>query len=171
MNVPTFTIQGTDALARVGETGNLNFSDVDGTGGYNEYLGCNRCGSNAPGIGIQVGALQYLAGEDELPEKWTVEDQDEAARTPQVSAVISNRGRVNRSTVPYDSSGGQEGKADQPILHADIAGLDFNDTANFLAATQAAAPDAVVDAGTGAVNKTGAAVAIGDTGWFPVPVA
>ena len=173
-NIPTYHDNGTDVTAREGEHTAIGenatpFTDTTGDGSYNSYLGCNRAGSCAAGIGINTGDT------DTTTESWSTLDQAGAARTPQDSGYIANTGYVNRSSTDWPSSGGTEGLGTDPITHiqypATPGTVDVNDTANFLAATQQAAPDAVVDVGTGAVNKTGRTVEIGERGWFPVPVA
>lgn len=75
--------------------------------------GMNVGGSNAPGIGINLdgGALPDK-DTDITGWNWTLTDQDEDARTPQVSQVIGGSGFVDRATPDPDwpSSGGVEGK-------------------------------------------------------------
>lgn len=75
---PTFFRDGAAALSRGTETGK---SDEFNTG-------CNKAGSCAPGIGINIDG--GVLGED--AEKWTLLDQDGAARTPQVGQHIGGSG-------------------------------------------------------------------------------
>lgn len=177
-NIPTYQDNAADVTARDaevptyidGQTANP-FEDSNGDGTYNSYLGCNRAGSCASGIGICSGVINT-----DTAEQWTVLDQNEAARVPQDSDYIGNTGFVDRSSVAWPSSGGDIGNPTNPITHiqypASAPGtVDVNDTANYLAATQQAAPGAVVDVGSGAINATDQTVEIGDVGWFPVPVA
>jgi len=69
--------------------------------------GMNNTGSNAPGVGINIAGGSL---EPERLEAWTLLDQDGDARDPAVSQVIGGDGFVDRASVPYDSSGGAEGK-------------------------------------------------------------
>ena len=190
MNTPTFNAAGPDILQRVSTDGVSSSAilDTNGNGFYNTFLGCNAVGSNGPGIGVANNRVTYLSGTDDSPEKWTTEDQWEDAREPQYGGVIGHSGFVDRSGGWDASSGGREfnpasrgaSSGERPVNYARFTGVvfpgtpgtaDFNDNAEFLAATQQAAPGAVADAASGAVNDTGATVEIGDKAWFRVPVA
>ncbi len=52
-----------------------------------------------------------------------------------------------------------------------VQGADINDNVAFVEADALTAPDAVLDATTGAVNKTGADVPAGEACWGVIPVA
>jgi hypothetical protein len=163
-NIPTNCSSAADITARDAEYTGTPCTDVVGDGtAADPYLGMNRAGSNAPGIGIATGFI------DPKLTDWSILDQHEAARTPQDGQLLGGAGFVDRSSVAWPSSGGVEGVGALPITHT--VGADINDTANYLAATQQAVADAVVDLTTGAVNKTGVTVEIGDVAWYPVPVA
>ena len=79
-NLAGFLLDGTET--RDSEYTGTPFQDTTGNGNYNTYLGCNRCGSNAPGIGIATAN-----GECKLDD-WTVLDQSGSARNPQQSQHI-----------------------------------------------------------------------------------
>lgn len=169
-NVPTYLQDAASTAARNAEYTGDPLSDIDGDGTYNSYLGCNRGGSNSPGLGINTGDISYLNGTDPLPEKWTLLDQAGAGRTPQESQHIGGNGLGG--TLP--SSGGDQSV--EPVRHviqpASAPGtVDTNDTANFVVADSVAAPGAIADTVTGTVNQTDRTTAIGDVLWGNVPVA
>lgn len=99
------------------------------------YLGCNRPGSNAPGIGIGTdnGALN--------DNDWTLLDQDGDARNPQDSQHLGGAGFVDRSSTDWPGSGGASGKGTVPINVVDDA--DVNDTVSVTNATTGWVVDAV----------------------------
>jgi hypothetical protein len=180
LSIPTYNLDGTDVTARNGEYTGTPLTDTTGNGTYSSYLGMNRAGSNAPGIGITTGGLQQTAAEiaagDVRYNNWTEEDQHEAARIPQDSQHLGGTGYVNRATTDWPSSGGVEGVGDVPVQFiiqpASAPGtVDVNDTANLVVTDTAAADGAVMDTVSGAVNQTGATVGIGDLVWGNVPVA
>ena len=140
------------------------FDDVDGDGSYNTYLGCNRAGSNAPGIGINSGNLYPLGVGVGNQESWSLEDQFEAGRTPQDSEHIGGDGLGAGEEFPAGVN---------PInMIIDQDGTpDFNNTANFVVADTVAAPGVECDTVTGAVNRTAVTTAVGDILWADVPVA
>lgn len=107
--------------------------------------GMNLGASNACGIGINTGDVNPKLTD------WSVIDQFGDARTPQASNSIG-------------------GIAD-PIRAWQDDGADINDTMAFSVADVAAVADAIYDTVSGALNKTGATVAIGDRIWGPIPVA
>jgi len=119
-NVASFFQTPADVTSRNAEYSGTPLSDTAGDGSYNSYLGCNRAGSNAPGIGIATdnGALN--------PNDWTLEDQDGSSRNPQDSQFIGGAGFVDRSSTDWPSSGGASGKGTVPINAFDVA--DLNDT-------------------------------------------
>jgi hypothetical protein len=151
-NLTSFFQDAVTTTARNAEYTGTPLTDPPGDGTFADpYLGCNRAGSNAPGIGINTGAV------DPKLEDWTVADQAAAARTPQNSQHIGGDGLGAGST---DT---------EPVRF--VQGADVNDTASFSVADTAAVADAIYDTGTGALNKTGATVAIGDRIWGPIPTA
>lgn len=185
MNNPTFCIDGADLLGRVITDGvtSGSINDTSGTGFYNTYLGCNRAGSNAPGIGINSGNVATVGS-----ERFTLNDQWEDAREPQYSALIGHSGWIDRSGGWSTSSGGTQFSAasrgatsgEQDINFVRFTGVsypstpgtaDTNDETHFIAATQQAAPGAVADVASGAVNDTDVTVEIGDVAWYRVPNA
>lgn len=171
-NLPTFQMTAADVTARNAEYTGTPFSDVNGNGDYLTYLGCNRAGSCAPGIGICTGVVLGLntALIADKFQSWTRLDQDGLARTPQDSDYIGNTGFVDRSTLAWPSSGGVEGVPTNPIKIADHPNADYNDTANLVLTNAAAINGAIMDTVTGAINNTGQTVAIGDLIWGKVPV-
>ena len=96
----TFFQNQTAVTAREAESPAADFDD-----------GCNRAGSNAPGVGIgtQAGGV--------APPSWSLTDQDEDARTPQDSQHIGGSGL----------GAGESGKGTVPINVSDND-ADFNDT-------------------------------------------
>jgi len=149
-NIPTYYQDASTITTRNGEYTGTPFTDGIGSGTYADpYLGMNRGGSNAPGIGIATGYV------DPKLDDWTTLDQDAAVREPQDSQHIGGNGL------------GDGDQAKEPLRM--IQGTDVNDTASFSVATANAAPDAVYDSGSGALNKTGATVSIGDRIWGPIP--
>jgi hypothetical protein len=179
-NQVTYLDDPSAVTARNGEYTDTPCSDVDGDGTRNSYLGCNRAGSNAPGIGINTAQITLTAAEDAAGEQrfetWTELDQEGNARIPQVSAPIGNTGFVDRSGGWDELSGGSEGTATETVRHivqpASAPGtVDTNDTANMVTADTAAADGAIADTVSGALNETGATIAIGDVLWGRVPVA
>ena len=101
MNAPTVYLNFLAAFMRASE--NPDHSTTE------EYLsGGNAPASNAPGIGIAIGN-GALPAETVPPHtmNWTLEDQFEAARTPQVSQSIGETGFVTRTgnvATTWDSS-------------------------------------------------------------------
>ena len=198
-NLASFVTDDAAVVARNAEvpgstlqpSGEDPLSDVDGDGNYDvPYLGMNRTGSNAPGIGICTGDVHVTAADLALTppaqrfDNWTELDQGvkdaftPAARTPQVSTVLGNSGFVDRTvatgTWVGGGSGGESGKAEDEIR---VAGnipdaVDFNNTLNLVVTDTAAVDGADMDVGgTGALNNTGATVGIGDLIWGQVVVA
>ena len=98
-------------------------SDVSGDGTYADpYLGCNRAGSCAPGIGIGTGAGPItdtgvaLQGD---PNSWTLNDQFGDGRTPQVGQHIGDGTGVTAAA---------PSKGTDPVNVFDVESSDFNDT-------------------------------------------
>ncbi len=107
MGQPTLYVDDTAVTARALEIDGASWD----TGG-------NMGGSNAPGIGInEAGGALPDKDTDITGWNWTLTDQDEDARTPQVSQVIGGLGYVDRATPDPDwpSSGGVEGKGTQGV--------------------------------------------------------
>lgn len=125
---PTFFQDPTDVAGRDGEYTDTPCSDVVGDGSYNTYLGCNRAGSNAPGLGLNPSPTPAASAGPVNAEQWTVLDQHEAARSPQDGQQIGGVGFVDRSSVAWPSSGGVEGVGDVPINILDTATPDVNNT-------------------------------------------
>jgi len=175
-NLPTFGISDAAVTARNAEFVDTPLSDIVGDGTYEDpYLGMNRAGSCAPAIGINTGNVFQTAAEvaaGARPESWTELDQDEAARIPQNSQHLG--GIVDTAPeyegVPYPSPA-EVGTPPVQILDMTEGAVDINDTANFVITDTAAADGAVMDTVSGAINRTGVTVGIGDLVWGPVPVA
>jgi hypothetical protein len=74
--------------------------------------GMNVAGSNAPGIGINQGGGAVVG----TPEQFTLLDQFGNARAAQKSQCLGGPGFVDRATVPYDQSGGQEGTLPDNVI-------------------------------------------------------
>ena len=110
-NAAAFTLNATAVAARDAQYTGTPLTDVAGDGSYNTYLGGNRAGSNAPGIGIATANGQCKLGD------WSVLDQHGAARDPQDSQHIGGSGLGD----------GTEGlTTETPINAWDVA--DLNDT-------------------------------------------
>lgn len=159
-NLPSFFIDPATVTARNAEFAGTPLTDNDGGGTYADpYLGMNRGGSNAPGIGINTGDF------DPKLDDWTLLDQGQGdagatplARTPQNSQHIGGEGLGG--TLP--SSGGSEGLTDVKPVNAVIA-ADFNDTMAFVQTAGEIAPGA--DLVAGVVNRTGLTVPSGANAW------
>jgi hypothetical protein len=157
-NLPAYQQTAATVTARNAEYTGTPLSDVDGDGSYNSYLGCNRAGSCAPGIGINTGFI------DPKVDDWTTLDQAGAARDPQDSQHIGGNGLGG--TLP--SSGGDQSV--NPINA--VLGTDFNDTLTFeVAAAQAAPGVGFGPANADPINRTDVTVEIGDRVWGTNTVA
>jgi len=87
VNATPFTLNATAVAARDAEYTGTPLTDPPGDGTTADpYLGGNRAGSNAPGIGIATANGQCKLSD------WTVADQHEAARDPQDSQHIGGSG-------------------------------------------------------------------------------
>jgi hypothetical protein len=158
LNIPTFQNNATSVTARNAEYTGDPLDDVDGDGSYNTYLGCNRAGSCAPGIGIGSGFVlgATAAIVNGRPEKWTVLDQAGAARAPQDSQHIGGDGLGDGDATvnPINAILDQHGTP------------DFADEAEMAAAVQQAAPGVGTGtAGADPVNRTNVTVEIGEVVW------
>jgi hypothetical protein len=112
VNANTFCLNGTAVTARNAEYPDTPFTDPTGDGTYvDPYLGGNRAGSNAPGIGIATANGQCKL------EDWTVLDQHEAARDPQDSQHIGGSGLGD----------GTEGLTTETPIN-NVTAADVNDT-------------------------------------------
>ncbi len=103
MATPTFFIDATANTARQAEVTEASWD-----------TGLNWAGSNANGVGINMNEGEVVG----TPEQFTLLDQDDAPRTPQVSQVIGGDGFVPRtggSPVAWPGSGGVEGKGTDPL--------------------------------------------------------
>ena len=129
---PTRFIDDSDLASRKIDVPNADF---DGGG--------NQAGACAPGVGINADDTAPIAVVG-TPEQFTLEDQDEAARTPQVSQHIGGTGFVLFSGT-YPSSGGNSGKGTEGI------GAVTNDTS-----------------GNGQVTQNGDATLAALSGWTAV---
>jgi hypothetical protein len=172
-NLPTNCASAAAITARDAEYPGTPFTDVPGDGTYADpYLGMNRAGSNAPGIGICTGITYQTAAEiaanGPIYTGWTEDDQAGNPRIPQDSQTISGivAAAPEYEGVPYPTPA--QGSA-VPVTVT--TGADINNTANFVITDTAAADGAVMDTVSGAINNTGATVGIGDLVWGQVPVA
>ena len=87
VNANTFCQNAAAVTARNAEYTGTPLTDPTGDGTYADpYLGGNRAGSNAPGIGIATANGQCKL------DDWTVLDQHGAARAPQDSQHIGGSG-------------------------------------------------------------------------------
>ena len=176
-NLNTNLASAAAITARNAEYTDTPFTDLPGDGTFDDpYLGMNRAGSCAPGVGINTGdltldAAQVAAG-DERFESWTELDQRAQARIPQQGQLI---GGVDASMDPADN--GSPVQPEPPNIDLGVvpftttAGADLNDTLNLVITDTAAADGAVMDTVSGAINDTGETVGVGDLIWGKVPVA
>ena len=125
MGKPTLFVEDASVTARALELTAASFD-----------TGMIMGGSNSPGIGINEdgGALPDSAT-DITGWNWTLTDQDEDARTPQVGQLLGGTGFVDRATPDPDwpSSGGLAGKGTTGIAAGanpdNVEGAPDNDAA------------------------------------------
>ncbi len=156
LNIPTFQNNAASVTERNGEYAGTPFDDINGDGSYNTYLGCNRAGANAPGIGIGTGFVLAETADDLSPEKWTLLDQDGAARTPQNSQHIGGDGLGvgDESVNPINGIVDQHGVP------------DFNDDMFMQEVLAQAAPGVGIGiANADPINRTNRTVEIGEVIW------
>jgi hypothetical protein len=181
-NLVTYGQSAAAVAARNAEYADTPLTDVPGDGTYADpYLGMNRAGSNAPGIGICTGIVfltaAEVAAEEFRPDNWTELDQGPrvdgeqvpAARIPQTTQTV---GGIVDAAPEYEGirypSPAEAGVV--PVKIADDIAVDYNNTANFVITDTAAVDGAVMDTVSGALNDTGETVGIGDLIWGQVPV-
>ena len=150
-NLPVYFLNPAAVTARNGEYAGTPFTDIIGDGSYaNPYLGCNRAGSCAPGIGIATGIINPNI------ENWSVNDQENQPRTPQNSQHIGSDGL----------GAGQEKLQGAAPLNVRLSGTDYNDTLSYIAAVVQGAPGAGYNtAGADPKNRTNQTVEIGERLW------
>lgn len=176
INLPVYNLSSVAVTERNAQYPGDPFTDDNGDGSYNTYLGCNRAGACAPGIGINSGNMAYLTPQigNENPQQFTLEDQAEAARIPQdsqhiggVAEAVTPGGELAQPVVPNFTP------AVIPVnMIVDPNGTpDFNNTANMVVVDTVAAPGAEMDSVSGAVNRSNVTTAVGDIAWGDVPVA
>lgn len=147
-NLPTFMIIDASVASRNAEFSGTPLTDIDGGGTYADpYLGCNRGGSSAPGLGINSGESNPKL------DDWSVNDQEENGRLPQSGQHLGG-------------SGLGDGNEAKDVIRF-VQGTDFTELTNFIIASQNAVDGAVADIGSGTKNETGAPVVIGDRLWGP----
>ena len=158
------------------------FTDTPGDGTFDDpYLGLNRAGGSNSGIGICTGLLYQTAAElaaGEIFTGWTELDQgapagsggsqSPVARIPQAGQLI---GGVDASMDPDDN--GSPIQPQPPALIGEIPvtmteGAVIADTANLVIVDTPIADGGVMDSVSGAINNTGAPVAVGDLVWGKV---
>jgi hypothetical protein len=139
----------TTRLPAVGATRQAETANADWDGGMNP-------GSCMPGVGINTGEYGCKVGD------WPNSDFN------------------GTNAIPYDGLsqwlGGVDADGFTPTEGlttrlALVEPVDGNDTLAFVTADGATAPDAVMNAATGAVNRTGQTVPAGERAWGTVPVA
>lgn len=108
---------------------------------YDARLGCNKAGSNAPYIGVATGLNNPSFG---------LATADTAAHRGQ------HIGQTADATTTFKNQEGADVNNTLAYVVVDLGG---------------AADDAVADAATGAVNRTGAATVQDDEIWGVIPVA
>ncbi len=155
-NIPHYQLNAASVTARNAEYGGTPLTDIDGNGNYNTYLGCNRAGSNAPGIGICPDVPNPKT------DDWSTLDQAGAARDPQDSQHIGGNGlgAGDATNNPLNAIVDQNGTP------------DFNDTWTFEVAASQAAPGAGFGPANGdPVNRGSKTIQIGDRAWGTNTVA
>ena len=181
--LPTVGLSPTAQAERNLEIADTPFTDDVGTGGYNEYLGMNNAGSNAPGIGIQTGAQIALTVADLTADKWTEDSQGvrvfdptdprgasrvqtPAPRTAQSTQLL---GGIDAAEDPDPTTNPQTPALLPVNVFVDGATPLITGTANMVVADTAAAPGAILDSATGALNGTGETSVVGAVYWGNVP--
>lgn len=149
-NYNTYCLNAAAVTARDAEYTGTPFTDTAGDGTTaNPYLGGNRAGSCAPGIGINTANI------DPKLDDWTTADQHAAARTPQDSQHIGGSGL---------GAGTEYLTTETPI--ATVVGADVNDTLSFIVAAAQAAPGVGFGpANANPINRTDVTIEIGDRAW------
>lgn len=132
-------------LTRNAEYTGTPFTDDEGSGTYADpRLGMNKAGSNAPYIGVATGLNNPSYG---------LSTADTAANRGQ------HIGQTPDATTTFK------------VVFGD-GSTDVNNTIAYVVVdVGGAAADAVADAATGAVNRTGGTVAQDDEIWGEIPVA
>lgn len=176
-NLTTYELSDAAVTARDAQYPGTPLTDTVGLGTYvSPYLGMNRGGSNAPGIGINTGTVLLTAAEiaagETRPDNWTLLDQAGAARVPQdsqhIGGIIGAAPAYAGTEYPTPA---QAGSTAVKIADLTVGAVDVNNTANLIITDTAAVDGAVMDVSSGAINDTGATVGIGDLVWGQVPVA
>lgn len=152
-NLPTFQLKATTVTTLNALYPTDVFDDDDGDGSLSDpYLGCNRAGSNAPGIGINTGNI------DPKLTDWSILDQAEEVRIPQDSQHIGGDGlgagdaTVNPINAVVDPFG--------------VVAIDFDDTLSYIVALAQAAPGVGFGAlNADPINRTAVTIEIGDVAW------
>lgn len=156
-NLPTYFLNASTQTTRNGEYTGTPFTDTTGDGTYaNPYLGCNRAGSCAPGIGVATDNI------DPKLDDWSVNDQEGNARTPQNSQHIGSNGLGS----------GQQGSTGAAVLNVRLSGTDYNDTLSYIAAVvQGAVGSGYNTAGADPKNRSSRTVEVGERLWGTNDVA
>jgi hypothetical protein len=156
-NVPTFKLDAVSVIARNAQYADTPLSDVDGDGSYNTYLGCNRAGSCANGIGIATDVIDPKLQDWSILNQGNLTDEvDPAARIDQASQHIGGDGL------------GDGDRSDDVInLILDQHGTpDFNDDCSYIAAVvQAAVGAGYNTADADPVNRDGRTIEIAERLW------
>lgn len=157
MNLPTYFLNDTTATTRNGEYTGTPFTDTPGDGSYADpYLGMNRAGSCAPGIGIATDNI------DPKLDDWSINDQSDSARTPQNSQHIGSTGL----------GAGAEGLTGAAVVNVRLSGSDYNDTLSYIAAVvQGAVGSGYNTAGADPKNRSSRTIEIGERLWGTNDVA
>lgn len=114
---PTYFLDPAAVAARDAEYTGTPCTDTTGDGTTaNPYLGCNRAGSNAPGIGMNPSTTEAASDGPVKASDWTVLDQGGNARTPQDGSHIGKTGL----------GAGEAGAGDVPFNI--VVGADVNNT-------------------------------------------
>lgn len=178
-SLPTFNLDAGFVTSRNAEYPDTPFDDLPGDDTFDDpYLGVNRGGSCAPGIGLHTGEA------DSKDDDWTTLDQGPPvesggsqtpqARDPQASQHIGGEAFVDRTGGFGDdaSSGGTEGLTTVTDLQAVQAFDDLNDTLTLIEAVVQAAPGVGMGtANADPINRTGVTVEIGEKVWGTNTVA
>lgn len=157
LNLTSYQLNAASVTARNAEYTGDPLDDGDGDGSYADpYLGMNRAGSNAPGIGI---ATQVI---DPKLEDWSILDQAEDPRTPQDSQHLGGDGL----------GAGDETVNPLNVILDPFGTPDFNDTLSYIAAVVQAAPGAGYNtADADPINRSNRTIEIGERLWGTNTVA
>lgn len=99
--IPTYYTNAAAVTARSSEVPDADFAN-----------GANAAGSNACGIGVNIGGGEVVG----TPEQFTLLDQAEAARTPQTSQILGEDATALKAGAPSGNGDGSVPIASEATL-------------------------------------------------------